>query len=132
MDVEGLPQAALVAALPAPSGCPPPVLQPWAGLNYGPGVGADLSPVYADALLPVGGGIADGVMAHVSVSLGQAPPFTVVFPDGLHVASRAVTTEVLHDHSNSLTAPSRIDARRTDYQGVAVIHRRHGDIRIEG
>jgi len=123
----GLLKAVVVACLPALSGCPPPVMRPWAGLNYGPGVGSDLSPVYADALLPIGGGIADGVMVHVSVSLDQAPPFTVVFPDGFRAASREITPGVLRDHGGSLGAPSHINAKRTDYQrwesssGVTVI-----------
>lgn len=108
------------------TGCMPPVMQPWAGLNYGVGVGR-VPPVYADALLPFGGGIADGVMVDVSIWLDNAPTFTVVFPDGFGVASRAITTEVLRDHGRYLGAPSRINAKRVDYQewessnGVTVI-----------
>lgn len=116
------------------SGCMPPVMQPWAGLNYGPGRGRE-PPVYADALLPLGGAISDGVMIDVSVWLAQAPAFTIVFPDGFRVPSRAVTAEVLRDHGGSLGAPSRINARLAEFHelmwessdGVTVVFEFTGD-----
>jgi hypothetical protein len=122
----------LLAAAAGVAGCMPPVMQPWAGLSYGSFAGRG-PPVYADALLPLGGSLESAVMIDVSIWLDAAPAFTLVFPDGFAVSSRAVSAAVLQAHGASLGKPSRINAKQRLTQqwessdGVTVIFELQGD-----
>jgi hypothetical protein len=68
-------------------------------------------PVSAFVVVPFGGSVSDGVITTLSVDLtdvlmADAAAFTLVFPDGFHASSKALTLSVLRDHGDSLGTPS--------------------------